>query len=139
MALRQVILSQAQDAGTVRFLDYGCGDGKYFHYLVLNDTLGVKNVHGEEVSSRHVERCREMGWLNVRLIAGADTLPCADETFDVVNMMGMIVRITVEQGGAHTVSDFLHILRAGGIRLISPPNYPIKRFYDWSDALRHRS
>jgi 2-polyprenyl-3-methyl-5-hydroxy-6-metoxy-1,4-benzoquinol methylase len=78
-----------------------------------------------------------MGWANARLIEGKEPLPYKDASFDIINIMEVIEHIPAGQG-ARTVSDLRRILRPGGMLLISTPNYPIKRFYDWSDALLHR-
>lgn len=136
-ALCEAISLSGQLQTTLRLLDYGCGDGKYFQHLVSIRGLSAENVHGVEVSSRRVQRCQEMGWANARLIEGAGPLPYKDASFDIVNMMEVIEHIPDEQG-ARTVRDLRRILRPGGMLLISTPNYPIKRFYDWSDALLHR-
>ncbi|MBK1681858.1 class I SAM-dependent methyltransferase [Rhodocyclus tenuis] len=136
-ALCEAISLSGQPPITLRLLDYGCGDGKYFRHLVSNRGLSAENVHGVEVSSRRVQRCQEMGWANASLIEGTGPLPYKDASFDIINMMEVIEHIPAEQG-ARTVSDLRRILRPGGILLISTPNYPIKRFYDWSDALLHR-
>lgn len=126
-----------QSPATLRLLDYGCGDGKYYYHLISKRGLRAENIHGVEVSSRRVERCHELGWTNARLIEGTGPLPYEDTSFDIVNMMEVIEHIPVEQG-ERTLNDLRRILRPGGILLISTPNYPIKRFYDWSDALLHR-
>ncbi len=126
-----------QSSQSLRLLDYGCGDGKYFNHLVTQRGLSADNVHGVEVSNRRVERCQQMGWANARLIEGDEQLPYADASFDIVNMMEVIEHIPADQG-ARTVRDIRRVLRPGGVLLVSTPNYPVKRFYDWSDALLHR-
>ena len=135
-ALSEAISRSGQLPKTIRLLDYGCGDGKYFHYLVSNRGLSAEKVHGVEVSSRRVQRCQDMGWANARLIEGTGPLPYKDASFDIINMMEVIEHIPACQG-AGTVADLRRILRPGGLLLISTPNYPIKRFYDLSDAILH--
>jgi SAM-dependent methyltransferase len=39
--------------------------------------------------------------------------------------------------GEKTVCDMRRVLLPGGVLLISTPNYPIKRFYDFYDAIFH--
>ena len=136
-ALCEAISLSGKPPATLKLLDYGCGDGKYFQHLVSIRGLSAENVCGVEVSSRRVQRCQEMGWANARQIDGTGPLPYKDASFDIVNMMEVIEHIPAEQG-VHTLRDLRRILRPGGILLISTPNYPIKRFYDWSDALFHR-
>ena len=136
-ALGDAMRISGQSPETLRLLDCGCGDGKYFHHPVSKRGLRAENVHGVEVSSRRVERCHEMGWTNARRIEGTVPLPYEDSSFDIVNMMEVIEHIPVEQG-ERTLNDLRRIFRPGGVLLISTPNYPIKRFCDWSDALLHR-
>jgi SAM-dependent methyltransferase len=136
-ALTEAISRSGQSPMTVRLLDYGCGDGKYFHHLVSNRGLIAENVHGVEVSICRVQRCQDMGWANARLIDGTGPLPYKDASFDIINMMEVIEHIPAAQS-ASTVSDFRRILRPGGMLLISTPNYPIKRLYDISDAIMHQ-
>lgn len=136
-ALSEAVRLSGQSPDTLRLLDYGCGDGKYFQHLIYKHGLRAENVHGVEVSSRRVERCHEMGWTNARLIEGIGLLPYEDASFDIINMMEVIEHIPAKQGEC-TLDELRRILRPGGMLLISTPNYPIKRFYDWSDALLHR-
>ena len=135
-ALCNAIRLCGQSPQTLRILDYGCGDGKYFQHFVANRGLSPENVHGVEVSNCRVQRCQEMGRTNSILINGKDPLPYKDASFDIINMMEVIEHIPAEQG-ARTVGDLRRILRPGGIFLISTPNYPIKRFYGLSDAILH--
>ncbi len=136
-ALREAIGRSGQAPETIRILDYGCGDGKYFHHFVTNRGFSAKNVYGAEVSARRVQRCREMGWENACLIEGDGPLPYGDASFDIINMMEVIEHIPAELG-SRTLGELSRVLRPGGVLLISTPNYPIKRFYDFSDAILHR-
>jgi ubiquinone/menaquinone biosynthesis C-methylase UbiE len=136
-ALCEAITRSGQSPTTIRLLDYGCGDGKYFHHFTANRGLSAENVYGAEVSSRRVQRCHDMGWTNASLIQGTGPLPYKDSSFDIINMMEVIEHIPAELG-SHTVAELRRVLRPGGMLLVSTPNYPIKRFYDWSDAFLHR-
>ncbi|WP_051252072.1 class I SAM-dependent methyltransferase [Rhizobium etli] len=136
VALREAISRSGQDTTTIRLLDYGCGDGKYFHHFVSTRGFIPENVYGAEVSSRRVQRCHDMGWANASLIDGAGPLPYEDASFDIINMMEVIEHIPAELG-SRTIAELRRVLRPGGRLLISTPNYPIKRFYDLSDALLH--
>jgi SAM-dependent methyltransferase len=117
-------------------LDYGCGDGKYFGEFIRRG-IKAENVHGVDVSALRVERCANIGWTNARQIDGKGPLPYPAASFDLINCMEVIEHIPREHSHA-TVAELRRVLRPGGILLISTPNYPIKRFYDWFDALVHR-
>jgi SAM-dependent methyltransferase len=116
----------------VRVLDYGCGDGKYFHTF-LEAGLCADHVHGIDVSKLRVERCQQMGWHHARVIEPGARLPYADGTFDLINCMEVIEHIPAREG-ARVIEDLRRVLRPGGLLMISTPNYPIKRFYDFCDA-----
>jgi 2-polyprenyl-3-methyl-5-hydroxy-6-metoxy-1,4-benzoquinol methylase len=131
-ALRQLVKPPEE----VMFLDYGCGDGKYFSHLLTKRGLKAANVHGVEVAARRVSRCHEIGWANARLITSHVKLPYPDSCFDIVNMMEVIEHIPSDRS-MQTICDIRRVLRPGGMLLISTPNYPIKRFYDLYDAIFH--
>jgi SAM-dependent methyltransferase len=135
-ALTEALISLKKSASAVTFLDYGCGDGKYFSHLVEKKGLDSKNVHGVEVASSRVIRCQNIGWFNARLIQPNGRLPYEDNSFDIINMMEVIEHIPSEQGRS-TLRELRRVLRNSGVLLISTPNYPIKRFYDFSDAVFH--
>lgn len=136
-ALTEALNCVSKPASDVLFLDYGCGDGKYYAHLVDKRGLATTNVHGVEVSATRVARCHAIGWANARLIAPNDQLPFEDNSFDIINMMEVIEHIPLEQG-KRTLHQLRRVLKKNGVLLISTPNYPIKRFYDYSDAIIHR-
>lgn len=136
-ALSEALSRVGRPAEEIALLDYGCGDGKYFAHLVGKRGLSAASVHGLEVAARRVERCHEIGWANAQLLHPGSRLPYADGTFDIVNMMEVIEHIPIEQGRA-TIRELRRVLKPEGVMLISTPNYPIKRFYDLSDAVFHR-
>lgn len=134
-ALGSALERIGRPSNTIRLLDYGCGDGKYFSHLVGRG-LTVENIHGLEVSSRRVDRCQQLGWPNAKRLVPNAMLPYSDGMFDLVNCMEVIEHIPEEEG-MRVVTELHRVLRPGGFLLISTPNYPIKRFYDLSDALLH--
>src|SRR5688500_6599980 len=73
-AVEEALQLVGPSVDTVRVLDYGCGDGKYFEYL-LTLGLSAEKVFGLEVSQRRIERCHAMGWDNVQLIPTNGALP----------------------------------------------------------------
>lgn len=134
-ALSEALRCTGRPLESVRLLDYGCGDGKYFAHW-CGRGLSPANLHGVEVSERRVERCRSIGWDNARVVAPGTALPYEDGSFDIVNCMEVIEHIPGSQS-ERVVSEMSRVLRPGGILMISTPNYPIKRVYDFCDAMFH--
>lgn len=120
----------------LKILDYGCGDGKYFPYF-LSKGIRKEMIFGLEVSHERALRCQKIGWENVALIEPGSFLQFEDNTFDIINFMEVIEHIP-ESIGYSTIKELSRVLRPNGVMLISTPNYPIKRLYDFSDALFHK-
>jgi len=134
-ALNAAIRRVGQPADSICLLDYGCGDGKYFKHL-LECGLQHCNIHGLEISVKRVARCQQIGWMNARLLEPNTPLPYKEGMFDLVNCMEVIEHIPVAEGW-RVINELRRVLRPGGVLLISTPNYPIKRFYDFCDAALH--
>lgn len=126
----------AKDNASMSVLDYGCGDGKYFHVFKDKGFL-PENIYGIEVSKLRVERCREIGWTNAEYMEKGSRLPYPDETFDLINFMEVIEHIPAASAD-QVVYELRRVLKRGGFLLVSTPNYPIKRFYDLVDAFVSR-
>jgi len=125
-----------QPVSGIRLLDYGCGDGKYFPHLVR---LGLTpaNIHGVEVSTLRVERCRSLGWAQAIFVAKGEPLPYPADYFDIINLMEVVEHIPSSLI-ASVLQEIRRVIRPGGILVVSTPNYPIKRFYDFYDAVVFR-
>jgi SAM-dependent methyltransferase len=121
-----------ESLGNVRILDYGCGDGKYFHFYVQKGLI-KENIFGVEISKTRVERCRNLGWDKVFHLEDGKMLPFPNEFFDVVNMTEVIEHIPRPDTQA-CLGEIHRVLNASGCMIISTPNYPIKRVYDIVDA-----
>lgn len=128
--------STRKSINNVKFLDYGCGDGKYFHHL-CNLGLQVQKIHGIEISQKRIDRCKNIGFSKVLKIQKSKKLPYKDNFFDVVNLMEVIEHIP-KANGILTLAEIRRVLAPQGILLISTPNYPVKRFYDTYDAIFHQ-
>lgn len=120
----------------IQLLDYGCGDGKYFKYWMKRGLL-PKHIHGLEVSEKRITRCHQTGWANARQLTPEAPLPYADASFDIINCMEVIEHIPAEEG-KRVVEELRRVIGPDGVLLISTPNYPVKRFYDYCDAVFHR-
>lgn len=121
---------------SIRILDYGCGDGKYFPFFVKNGFLPT-NIFELEVSQIRINRCKDIGWLNVKLANKNSPFPYNNNYFDIINFMEVIEHIPINEAKS-TIARLRKLLRPGGFLIISTPNYPIKRFYDLYDALIHQ-
>jgi len=134
-AFRNAVSSTHREPRQIRFLDLGCGDGKYFRFL-LNQGLRPENIHGLEMSRKRIERCHALGWSQVFYQENPTVIPYADGGFDVVNFMEVIEHVPIS-AAPKLVAEIARVLAPGGRLLISTPNYPIKRLYDVSDAFLH--
>jgi SAM-dependent methyltransferase len=132
-AMQDALAQPGRPISDVHVLDYGCGDGKYFHHLV-NLGLAADNIHGVEISKLRVERCRALGWHKAVHIEKAGKLPYEMDTFDVVNLMEVIEHIP-ESVIASVLDEIHRVMKPYGVLIVSTPNYPIKRLYDVYDAL----
>lgn len=116
----------------IKFLDYGCGDGRYYNYLYDSGAL-KKNIFGTEVSKIRIERCKKLGWENCFLTDFLEPLPFEDNFFDVISMVEVIEHIPKNDIDFY-ISEIKRILKPNGLFILTTPNYPIKRFYDIWDA-----
>lgn len=135
-AFDEAVDRTGRPAGEVRVFDYGCGDGKYFSYFTARG-LAADNIHGADVSQLRVDRCRELGWSQCRTLVPGAPLPYDTASIDIINCMEVIEHIPADEG-RRVVGELRRILRPGGMLLISTPNYPIKRFYDFAAAVSLR-
>jgi len=130
--LSEVFSRLLKPLSDINILDYGCGDGKYFPHFRSKGFL-PEQIHGVEISSLRIERCKRIGWKNAHLIQKGEKLPYSNATFDIVNFMEVIEHIPQNAIG-QVLSEIRRVLKPGGFLVISTPNYPIKRFYDLVDA-----
>lgn len=134
-AFTEFVPTTRRPLNEIRFLDYGCGDGKYFQHL-CDLGLQAKCIHGLELSRKRVERCHDIGFSNAIQIQKDEKLPYPDHAFDVINLMEVIEHIPRPRAVV-TLAEIRRVLAPQGFLLISTPNYPIKRFYDLFDAFFH--
>jgi 2-polyprenyl-3-methyl-5-hydroxy-6-metoxy-1,4-benzoquinol methylase len=131
---REVVERQSKPRGELTFLDFGCGDGKYFPFLI-GEGLQADNIRGVDVSRTRVERCHTLGFRNAKYIEKGATLPFADNEFDIVNVMEVVEHVPGDAIDA-AFREISRVVRPQGVVFVSTPNYPIKRFYDLYDAVR---
>jgi 2-polyprenyl-3-methyl-5-hydroxy-6-metoxy-1,4-benzoquinol methylase len=134
-SFEKIIGRRGWHAAAIRFLDVGCGDGKFFEYLKSRG-LQLDHIDGVEVSHKRVDRCHAIGWTKVRYMDPGSTLPYPDTCFEIVNLMEVVEHVppgTIDS----LLSEAGRVLAPNGVVFISTPNYPIKRFYDVFNAFRH--
>ncbi len=116
---------------SVKILDFGCGDGKHYHFFVEKGLI-PENIYGVEVSKKRIDRCHSIGWENSYFIEN-EKLPFSDNEFDIINMAEVIEHIPDDKIES-ILFDLSRVIRKKGYLIITTPNYPIKRFYDIIDA-----
>jgi len=121
------------DYSQVKFLDFGCGDGRYFPYLMTKGFL-AESIYGVEVSQKRIDRCRELGWVNARVLAIREPLPYQDGFFDVVNCVEVIEHIPRADLDFY-LGEIVRVMKPRAFLILTTPNYPIKRLCDLVDAV----
>lgn len=134
-AFEKIVDTLGKPVESITYLDFGCGDGKFYKFL-RERGMPNQNIHGTEVSKIRVDRCQAIGWTHAKFHDSGPPLPYEPQSFDIVNMIEVIEHIP-QKLAQPTIADLARILKPGGYLLITTPNYPIKRFYDFWDVLRY--
>ena len=117
----------SQKKNSIKILDYGCGDGKYFDFFVKY--FNQENIYGAEVSKIRLKRAQERGFVNLALIEKNKKLPFSDDFFDFVNMDQVLEHIDCREADFY-LGELNRVLKKDGLIFVVVPNYPIKRLYD---------
>jgi len=121
-----------ENRASYRILDIGCGDGKFFKFLVTNG-FKKENIYGTEVSQKRIDRCHMIGWSNV--FWAEDFFTSGEKNFDIIIMLEVIEHVPKEKI-ASLLERLKVVLKHGtGFFYLTTPQYPIKRFYDFYDVL----
>lgn len=104
----------ANGPGTRRILDVGCGTGTMLTYLAR-----FGNAEGVDIDTEAIEYCRARGLKQVSQSA-ADSLPFADDTFDLVTALDVVEHIDDDLG---VLREVRRVLRPGGQLLLTVPAY----------------
>ncbi len=123
----------SQNKNSVKVLDYGCGDGKYFDFFIKY--FDRKNIYGAEISKIRLERARKRGFQNLVLIKEREGLPFPNDFFDFVNMDQVLEHIKCQEADFY-LGELRRVLKKDGSIFIVVPNYPIKRFYDFYHSIK---
>ncbi len=110
----QTICSRLQtpDSG-LSILDIGCGTGANLELLSL-----YGNAEGVDVSDDALEFCRKKG-LKVQE-SPAETLPYADETFDITTALDVVEHLDDDISG---LKEMLRVTKSGGYSLVFVPAF----------------
>src|SRR5207248_4156391 len=93
-----------------RAFDVGCGPGALT--AVLAERLGADNVSGADPSEPFAEACRERVPGATIVVAPAEALPFADDTFDTA-LSQLVVNFMTDPGAG--VSEMGRVTRRGGV------------------------
>jgi ubiquinone/menaquinone biosynthesis C-methylase UbiE len=115
-----------------RILDVGCGDGRFLRFCESQMSEG--SVYGTDVSYVRLQRC-----IGEQLKVGqaeVENMPFADNTFQTILLIEVIEHTWQPE---KALKELARILAPGGKMILSTPNYPVKRVYDWAAYLRGNS
>jgi ubiquinone/menaquinone biosynthesis C-methylase UbiE len=118
--LRRLLNGLLAGVDAPRILDVGCGTGATMRFL---EQFG--EVTGMDVSSTAIEYCRQQGRERLCLADG-ESLPFADESFDLVAALDMLEHLEHESEG---LSEAWRVLKDGGHALLVVPAFG----FLWSD------
>jgi SAM-dependent methyltransferase len=114
----QVALEMGADAGGLRVLDYGCGDGSFLAMLLHSGVTPLKAV-GAEIAPDLVEDCtRRLSATGIRFIAVSDLDQRPSGSFDVIFCMEVLEHVTDVDA---ILSRLECLLAPGGQLIISVP------------------
>lgn len=98
------------------FLDAGCGDGRYVRAL---EAELPERITGTDISERILETARAAVPRAELVQANLESLPFADDTFDLVLCSQVIEHVLDASAG---LSELTRVLRRGGVLVISTDN-----------------
>lgn len=104
---------QLKDSSKLRILDVGCGTGGNLEMLAQ-----FGEAEGVDVSDDALEFCRRKG-LNAQK-GLAETLPFADETFDITTALDVVEHLDDDVAG---LREMHRVIKSGGYSLIFVPAF----------------
>lgn len=114
----------------MKVLDLGCGDGQHLEYLAKS--LSKRDLFGTEISQIRVDRVNKKGFTCAKV--DGFRLPYADRAFDAIIFFEVIEHIP-EVEVEPLLHEIARVLKPNGVVVGSTPNYPIKRYYDFSHRI----
>jgi SAM-dependent methyltransferase len=127
---RAMLQTHCRNLGAV-VCNIGCGAGRETFAL---HKLGYQNLHGIDASETLLRaasaRCREDGLKLHFEAAGADKLPFADATFDVITMFeNLFGHITPHSARLQSLAEARRVLKPGGVILLTVTSLNHSRMY----------
>lgn len=112
-----------------RILDVGCGDGRFLTFCreVVPQGFSV----GMDISWIRVQRVARQGFIVLQ--ADSERLPFASQTFHLVLLIEVVEHTQYPEA---VMAEIARVLVPDGRLILTTPNYPIKRAYDWLSYLR---
>ncbi|MDQ3180357.1 MAG: class I SAM-dependent methyltransferase [Acidobacteriota bacterium] len=111
--LRQIIRNPKSEIQNPKILDVGCGTGANLEMLANFGT-----AEGVDVSDDALEFCRQKGLKAHKGLA--ESLPFADESFDVVTALDVVEHLDDDVAG---LKEMNRVLKSGGKTLIFVPAF----------------
>jgi len=120
----------------IKILDYGCGDGGLLKYF--SKFVNKKKLYGVEVSKIRVQRVKKLGFNCYHINQNKVKLKFKDNIFDVITMIEVIEHIPKENVSG-ILGEISRVLKPEGKFILTTPNYPTKRVYDWLMVFKRKS
>lgn len=108
---------------SLRILELGCGGGALLRDLAAR---GFIHLVGLDLAQTALAEARRRGTPARLVLAEAESLPFAAETFDLVIAADLIEH--VDDLDAH-LTEVARVLRSGGLYLVKTPNRPLAELY----------
>ena len=112
-----------------RILDIGCGDGRFLEFCAV--VAPQSQPVGLEISWVRARRATDKGFTVLQ--ADSERLPFASSSFHLVLLIEVIEHMWDPDA---VMADIARILLPEGRLILTTPNYPIKRMYDWLKYLQ---
>ncbi len=111
-------VDQSGGADKLRLLDLGCGTGRTLHQLAI--THPEMRLHGADMSPAYIKTARKrlehVQELSLA-VENAESLPWADETFDIVTSTYMFHELP-RNARRNVVREMLRVVRPGGLVVV---------------------
>jgi SAM-dependent methyltransferase len=112
-----------------KILDAGCGDGRFLEFCAA--VAPQSQLVGLDISRVRTKRVTDKGF--IALQSDNERLPFTDESFHLVLLIEVIEHV---QHPETVIAEVTRVLRPEGRLILTTPNYPIKRVYDWLQYLQ---
>lgn len=111
--LKQIVQSPKSEVQSPKILDVGCGTGANLEMLAQ-----FGEAEGVDVSDEALEFCRRKGLKAQKGLA--ETLPYADETFDITTALDVVEHLDDDIAG---LKEMHRVLKTGGKTLVFVPAF----------------